>query len=459
MITIVGLSHKSAPIDVRERVALSQKEIPEVLARLRDGPVIGEVIVLSTCNRLEVYAAPPRQARPEDEDQALSDVGQSIAASLAQRGGRKVAQHLHQRTGMEALRHLFRVASSLDSLVVGEPQILGQLKSAIDAAREEGTVGPTLNKAMSRALHVGKRVRTETAIGAGQVSVSSVAVDLAGDIFGDLHGRVVLLIGAGEMAEAAARLLGKAGARILVANRSAERASRLAAAVGGQPRGWGELEFSLVEADIVISSTSSTEPIITKSIMKTASRARRGRSIFLIDIALPRDIDPAVHDLDNVYLYDIDNLSEIVAESLEGRASEAQKAEVLVESEVRSFEAWSMERALKPVIVGLRAKTRAVLSAELDRSFTSKLKHLSDEDRDALRKMVDAATNKLCHQPTTRLKELVGDPRGDEYVDALRDLYDLPELDADNPALDSIPPPKSSAPRSVRPSRRPRRDD
>jgi len=456
MITIVGLSHKSAPIDVRERVALSAKDIPELLAELRDGPIIGEVVVLSTCNRLEVYAAPPRQARPEDEGSALQEVGRSIAAHLSQRGGKSVAQHLQQLTGMDALRHLFRVASSLDSLVVGEPQILGQLKTAIDAARDSGTVGPTLNKAMARALHVGKRVRTETEIGAGQVSVASVAVDLAGDIFGHLRGRVALLVGAGEMAETAARLLGKAGARILVANRSPERAAKLAAAVGGQPRGWGELSFSLIESDIVISSTASTTPIITKDTMKTACKARRGRSIFLIDIAMPRDIDPRVHELDNVYLYDIDNLSQIVAESLEGRASEAEKAERLVDSEVRSFEAWSMERALKPVIVGLRAKTRAVLSSELERSFAGKLKHLSESDREALHKMVDAATNKLCHQPTSRLKELVGDPRGDEYVDALRDLYDLPEVDAEDLA-DSIPPGSpSTAPRS--PSGRPRRD-
>ncbi len=427
MISVVGLSHKTAPLDVRERLAFGPDALADVLGKLLRAPGVGECVLLSTCNRVEVYAAPAgRSATPDD----VAATSHAILKVLCEVGGAAVEPHLGASHGRVAIRHLFRVAASLDSLVVGEPQILGQLKDAIEFARAEKALGSTLGNAMHRAVRVGKRVRTETQIGAGQVSVSSVAVDLASQIFGELEGRVALLVGAGEMAEAAAKLLVKAGARLIVVNRSPDRAAALAREVGGDPRVWAELERSVVEADIVISSTASPRFVITRDLVKGARRARRGRSLFLIDIAVPRDVEPSVNDLENVFLYDVDDLSQIVARSLEGRAAEAARAEAIVEDEANGFEAWTLEQAMTPVIVGLRARTRAVLAAEVERSLTGKLRHLPPADRDALAILVDAATNKLLHAPVTRLRAAAGESRAADYVEALRELFDLPEISA-----------------------------
>jgi glutamyl-tRNA reductase len=423
VIAVVGLSHKNAPIEVRERLAVSRAAVPDVLARLTAHPAVGEAVVLSTCNRVEVYAAAPgRSATPAE----LGDAARAALSVLQALGGEGVVPWLLEEVGRPAVLHLFRVAASLDSLVVGEPQILGQLKDAIDLAREHKTLGATLGNAMHRAVRVGKRVRTETAIGEGQVSVSSVAIDLARNIFGDLEGHTAALIGAGEMAEAASKLLVRAGARLHIVNRSLERAQALAAEVGGEPRPWSDLERTLVDADIVISSTSSPGYVITHDLAKAARKARKGRSLFLIDIAVPRDVDPKVNKLDNVYLYDVDDLSQIVNESLEGRAAEAARAAAIAEEEAHGFEAWTREQALTPAIVALRTRTRAVLEAELCRSLTGKLRHLPPTDREALGVMLDAATNKLLHGPVTRLRALAGDPRAEDYLDALHDLFDVP---------------------------------
>lgn len=449
MIVVVGLSHRTAPLHVRERLAVPRDALPDLLGRLTSLGPVGEAVVLSTCNRVEVYAS-VRDSRPQprapggsaasryaasgssaSEAADLEETSRAVCEVLTTIGTEAVLPHLACTHGAAAVRHLFRVAASLDSLVVGEPQILGQLKDAIEIARETKALGPLLGKAMHRAVHVGKRVRTETAIGAGQVSISSVAIDLARQIFGDLSGHTALLVGAGEMAEAASRIVVKEGARLIVVNRSVDRAAALAREVGGEPRGWQDLERSLVDADIVISSTSSPRPILTRDLVKAASKARKGRSLFLIDIAVPRDVDPAVNKLDNVYLYDIDDLSQIVAESLEGRAAEAARAETIVGEEARGFEAWALERLLTPTIVGLRARTRAILAAELDRSLSGKLKHLAAAEREALTLMLDAATNKLLHVPVTRLKSMAADPRASDYLDAVCDLFDLTEAGAE----------------------------
>jgi glutamyl-tRNA reductase len=446
VIVVVGLSHKTAPIEVRERLAIAQAALPELLGRLVAQPAVGEAVVLSTCNRVEVYAAPRRGS-------SLEAASRAVVSALAAIGGDAVAPHLAEREGREAMRHLFRVAASLDSLVVGEPQILGQLKDAIEAAREAKALGPTLDKAMLRAVRVGKRARSETSIGAGQVSVSSVAVDLAQEIFGELEGRRAALIGAGEMAEAAARLLAKAGARIVVLNRSPARAESLAAEVGGEPRSMTELERTLAEVDIAIASTSSPTHVITRELVRRVRKARRGRNLFLIDIAVPRDVDPEVNDLDGVYLYDVDDLSRIVAESLEGRATEAERAEEIVEEETLAFEQWTLERALTPTIVGLFARTRATLLAELDRSLAGRLKHLGAAEREALGVMIDAATNKLLHAPVTRLKALAGDARAESYVEAVHELFDLHavSLEGDPGEAAIALPDKATAPEALAP--------
>ncbi|MFT3775491.1 MAG: glutamyl-tRNA reductase [Minicystis sp.] len=423
MIVCVGLSHKNAPIEVRERLAVSKANVPEVIEQLLAQPTIGEALVLSTCNRVEVYAAARGRGASDDD---LAETARAATSVLTALGGDVVRKHLLQEVGKPAVLHLFRVAASLDSLVIGEPQILGQLKESIEVARGARSLGATLGNALHRAVRVGKRVRTETAIGEGQVSVSSVAVELARQqVFGDLDGRTTVLIGAGEMAEAAAKLLVKAGGRLVIVNRSPERAAALAAEVGGEPRPWTDLERSIIEADIVISSTSAPGYVITPDTLKHVRKARKGRSLFLIDIAVPRDVDPAVNKLDNVFLYDVDDLSQIVAESLEGRAAEAARAAAIAEEEARGFEAWTQEQALTPAIVALRARTRSVLGAELDRSLHGKLRHLGAAEREALEIMLDAATNKLLHGPVSRLRELAADPLADEYLEALRDLFAL----------------------------------
>lgn len=437
-IVCVGLSHKTAPIDVREKLAIGQHSVPEELAELARTTSLRELAILSTCNRVEVYGALPRGVA--DPVREAEDACRAVVAHLSAEGGETVRKHLTARRGRDALLHLFRVASSLDSLVVGEPQILGQMKDAVEIAQKQGTLGPLLGRAMHRALHVGKRVRTETAIGAGQVSVSSVAVDLALQIFGDIAGRKVVLVGAGEMAEAASKLFAKQGAKIIVVNRSRERAERLAVEVGGEPRDFAELNWCLIEADVVVSSTSATEPIITVDAVKTARKARRNRSLFLIDIAVPRDVDPRVNQLDDVYLYDVDDLSQIVARSLEGRAAEAAKGEAIVASEADAFETWSVERSMAPTIVGLRARTKAILASELERSLGGKLKHLGPAERDALATMIEAATNKLCHAPTAKLRALASDPRGEEVTATLRELFELPDVDTVGGGAEAGPP-------------------
>lgn len=446
MIVVVGLSHKGTPIDVRERLAMGKDELCDAMRRLRRHPSIGEVAILSTCNRVEVYVAPARGASDGEHgaDGPLARAERAVLDELCAIGGAPVERHLAGLRGRDAIRHLFRVAASLDSLVVGEPQILGQLKDAITLAEQARTIGGSLSAAMNRAVRVGKRVRTDTDIGSGQVSVSSVAVDLAQQIFGELAGRHALLIGAGEMAEAASKLIARAGADLTIVNRSPERAAALAREVGGTPRPWGELERALAEVDIVVTSTSSPAHVVTLDLMKGVRKARRGRSLFFIDIAVPRDVEPSVNKLDGVYLYDVDDLSQIVSQSLAGRAAEAARATAIVDQEVAAFEQWTRGRAMAPVVVGLRERTRATLFAEMEKSLAGKLRHLGQPERQALIAMLEAATNKLLHAPTTKLRALAGDPRVSDYVEALCDLFELQAAQAEDDARERAAAPAPS---------------
>jgi len=419
-VLVIGLSHHTAPIAVRERLAVSGDARRDLLARLARLDGVAEVVLVSTCNRVEIFATPTADGRDEV-------VTAGLTAVLAEVGGRDVIPHLRTMTELAAIRHLFRVASSLDSLVVGEPQILGQLKDAIRLAQELRTVGPRLAPVLRHAIQVAKRVRTETEIGSGQVSVPSVAVDLAHRIFESFAGHVALLVGAGEMAEAAAKLLARHGANLIVVNRSADRGAELAGSVGGTPRRWEELTEALIEADIVVTSTASPRPVITREIVKAACKKRRGRSLFLIDIAVPRDVAPDVNDLENVYLYDIDDLSRAVAQSLAVRAVEAERGEAIVQEETRSFVARRSQDAVKPVVVALRERVRGAFAAELERSLKGRLKHLGPADRESLEAMADAAVNKLLHGPTTQLKALAMQQRSDEAVLLLKELFALEE--------------------------------
>ena len=426
MIVVVGLSHREAPLEVRERLAVDGEGVVALLRTLLRGPNIREALCVSTCNRIEVYAV-GQQDSDEHTRAAADDVQNALVELAGKSAGANIAPFLKTHLRRDAVLHLFRVASSLDSLVIGEPQILGQVRDAFEAAKSAGSIGKYLDRATNRALHVAKKVRSETAIGEGQVSVASVAVDLARQIFGDLDGRTALLVGAGEMAEGAAKQLIKAGAKLVVVNRSLERGRQVALQFGGTARPWEELTAALVQTDVVIASTSAKGFVLTRAAAVQAMKARRGRSLFFIDIAVPRDVDPAVNELDNVYLYDIDNLSNLVAESMQGRRAEAERAEALVQREASAFESWTETLGVTATIVALRAKVRASLAAEVERTLTGRLKHLGETDRKALETMIDASVNKLLHAPTSRIKALAGDPRGEDLVKAVHHLFDLTE--------------------------------
>ncbi|MBX3184424.1 MAG: glutamyl-tRNA reductase [Polyangiaceae bacterium] len=421
VIVVVGLSHRTAPIDVRERLAVSSEELPRLLRTLREAPVLGEVMVISTCNRLEVVAA---VASGADAEAAL----RAIQTHLNERAP-GVLPHLYAYPGAEGVRHLFRVAASLDSLVVGEPQILGQVKDAYEAAQQAGTIGGELGQVVPRALRAAKRIRTETAIGAGMVSVPSVAVDLAQQIFGELSKRTVALLGAGEMALAVAKLLRQSGAEMVVVGRNPARVAELCAEVGGRGRSFGELEQVLTEADVVVSSTSAPGYVVDLELVKRVRRPRRGRSLFFIDLAVPRDVDPQCELADNVFVYNIDDFSRIAQGSQEARRQEAALAEQIVEEAARGYDRWAEAAQVTPVILALREAFGRVLAAELDRSLRGKLKHLGEAERAALERMVDSALNKLTHTPSQRLREAAtardDGARLEELIGSVKELFEL----------------------------------
>jgi glutamyl-tRNA reductase len=423
VIVVVGLSHHTAPIAVRESLALPAEAVPGLLRELCSRPAVGEALIVSTCNRVELIAA----GRSVDAD--LPRVVDACVAALCAHAP-SVRDHLYRHSAGTAVKHLFRVAASLDSLVLGEPQILGQLKQAYDVAREVRTLGPILNRTVPRALRVAKRVRSETNIGQGQVSVPSVAVDLARRIFGDFTDRFVALIGSGEMAETAAKQLRGAGARVVVVGRNLERAHEVASAVDGEGRPWAELGAALAEADVVISSTSAAGYVIDYDTVAVARKKRRGQSQFLIDLAVPRDIDPRVEKLDGIYLYNVDDLTAQVKESLSARSREAERAEAIVVGEARGYERWADAEQATPTIVALRTRLREALDVELNRSLRGRLRHLSEEDRSALVKMVEASINRVLHGPTLRLRQAASARSADtlsldQLAAALDELFEL----------------------------------
>jgi glutamyl-tRNA reductase len=429
MIVVVGLSHRTAPVEVRERLAAGADALPAVLARLAARSELAEVMFLSTCNRVEVYAL----ARAAGPDDGVAAALRAIREELALQGGAgtgdDLAEYLYDKRGDEAVQHVFRVAASLDSMVLGEPQILGQVKDAYEAAVGAGALKGTLGRCVSRAFAVAKRVRTETAIGAGTVSISSVAVDLAGRIFGGLGDHAVLLLGAGEMAEAAARSLGEGARALRICNRSFDRAAILARDLRAAAVPWDGLEAELVHADVVVASTASAAYVVSREMVKRAMKARKGRTLFFVDIAVPRNIDPAVHGIDNVYVFNVDDLEKEVARGMQARHAELAAAEVIVAEEVARFLAWTRGLEVQPTVVAMRAKARAVLFSELERSLAGRLKHLAEIDRAALAQMLESALNKLLHAPTTRLKERAADGEdARELAAAVRFLFDLQEL-------------------------------
>ncbi|MCC7541687.1 MAG: glutamyl-tRNA reductase [Deltaproteobacteria bacterium] len=415
-LVVVGLSHRTAPIAVREKLAVAGDDLSAITKSILEAGA-AEAMIVSTCNRVEVYAV------------GGSDLGRSVRATLTRRaGGAKLDAHLYEHRGTEAVRHLFRVTSSLDSMVVGEPQILGQVKEAFGVATEAGTIGPLLGRCLHRAFGVAKRVRTETGIAEGSVSVSSVAVDLARGIFSSLAGRTVLLVGAGKMGRAASQHLVSAGAKLLVTNRSPERATALADDVGGEARPWESLRDLLVAADVVVCSTSAPGFVLTHSLVAQVVKARRHRQLFVIDIAVPRDVDPAAGQLDNVFLYDVDDLQKVCNENLQARGRERDAAEKLVEGEVGEIERWRKTRGVSPLITALRAHVLAAVRGEIDKT-AGKLRGLAPEDKKSLEVLAEAITSKVVHPALVELRRAAqADPdTQEEVLGAATRMFGLPD--------------------------------
>ncbi|RMG90351.1 MAG: glutamyl-tRNA reductase [Candidatus Dadabacteria bacterium] len=420
-ILVVGLSHKTAPVEIREKVAFAADCLHDALERVRVGGVVPEAVIVSTCNRVEVYAA--ARDRQEGVEQVVRFFADYHDIPLEE-----LRPHLYVYEGPEAVRHVFRVASSLDSMVVGEPQILGQVKDAYEAAAAGKATGLVLNKFMHKAFSTAKRVRTETAIAQSAVSVSFAAVQLARAIFGTLEGKSVLVIGAGEMCELAVTHLVENGVReVQVTNRTLARAEELAARFGGRAVPFEEFSYHLPEVDIVISSTGAPHFVLGVEAVRSAMKARKQKPMFLIDIAVPRDIDPRINDLANVYLYDVDDLQSVVEQNKKEREKEAAKAEQIVAEEVESFQAWLKTLEVTPTIRALRERFDAIRKAELEKTLRVFGDGLTAKQRKSLEAMSQAIVNKILHEPTVYLKRAANDPELEAAVDAVRRLFGLDE--------------------------------
>ncbi|MDT7779399.1 MAG: glutamyl-tRNA reductase [Acidobacteriota bacterium] len=422
-IVLVGLNHKTAPVEVRERLSFSDEACAESLHTLVDGEVVREGLIVSTCNRVEILATSSGQMDVEAVgrlSQFLSSV-RSVPFELF-RG------HLYTHADEAAVRHVFRVTSSLDSMVVGEPQVIGQVRRAYSLAVEAGTAGRVLHKLVHSALRVAKRVRNETGIAAAAVSISFTAVELGRKIFGSLKGATVLLVGAGEMAELAAQHLAGAGAaRVLVTNRTYEMAQQLAVKFGGEAVEFDALEEYLAQADIIICSTGAREYVITPEMAERARASRRNRPAFFIDISVPRNVDPAVAKLSNLFVFDIDDLQAVVASNIREREREAERAELIVESEVLQFQQALRDLDIGPAVGALREKLRRIAQEEFARQ-RSRLGTLTPEQEQAIEAMLMSAVNKISHPVIHRMRRSY-DKGADEEVQAWRDIFGLEEED------------------------------
>jgi glutamyl-tRNA reductase len=443
---VVGISWRTAPVAVREKLAFRDDELAGALQAMTAGLPVAEALLVSTCNRVEVYGVTTPGADATGPVRGFLASSRGLSPS-------KIADAIYDHRGSAAVRHVFSVASALDSLVLGEAQILGQLKAAYGVASGAGTSGPLLGRCLERAFGVAKRVRTETAIARGAANVSTVAVDLAKRVFGDLAGKRVLVIGAGKMSTLAARHLYSSGAhRIVVTNRSPEKAEALAAEIDGIAQPWTELERLLVEADVVISSTGAREPILTKPLFKRVTKARRWRQLVVIDIAVPRDAEPAIGELDGVYVFDIDDLEKVVAANLAERAKAAEHAARIVEHEAGQFEHWLRTQAVVPTIRALRDRFARVAEAELQKTLEvlARKDHSPAQQREVVQRLVQLVVNKLLHQPTAALREAPPDEAG-LRAEVLCQLFDLSPVGT-NESADPAEQVDGDEPREARPA-------
>jgi glutamyl-tRNA reductase len=421
-ILLIGLNHKTAPVAVRERLAFTDEACSEHLRALVDGEVVREGLIVSTCNRVEVVAATGNASdAPESEQRIRRFLSESRCVPNEFFSG-----HLYRHLDDEAVRHLFRVTSSLDSMVVGEPQVLGQMRRAYSLAVEAGTAGRVLNRLVHHAFHVAKRVRTETGIAANAVSVSYMAVELGRKIFGSLAGRTVLLIGSGEMAELSARHLAGAGAtRILITNRTDKTARELAAEFNGEAVDYAQLTSHMAEADIILCSTGAPDYVVTPAMARAALESRRNRPAFYIDISVPRNIDPAVGEVNNLFVFDIDDLESVITSNIREREREAERAQLIVESEVMQFQQTLRFLDIGPTIGALREKMQTIARSELERQ-RHRLGELSPEQERAIEALLISTVNKISHPVMHRLRHSydMGDP---DDVQAWREIFGLEE--------------------------------
>jgi glutamyl-tRNA reductase len=415
---VTGVSHKTAPVEVRESLAFREETLAAALADLKRREGVTEALILSTCNRVEITVTTDDSADP----QAMVD------AFLAERKSvdpRAIAPHLYHVEGRDAIHHLFRVAASLDSMVVGEPQILGQLKAAYCAAKSAGTVFGWLEALLARSFRVAKRVRSETGIGQMAVSVSYAAVELARKIFGSLSGRTIMIVGAGKMSELAARHLRRSGAsHVFVTNRTHERAVEMAALFQGTPVEYARFTGMLPEADIVITSSGAPDYVRRKEDIQRAIAARRNKPMFVIDIAVPRNVEPSVNQIDNVFLYDIDDLQEVVNANLRERMKEAEHAERLVAEEVDRTMARLKVAEVAPLIVGLQEQLEQIRAGELER-VRHKYGPFTPQQEEALESLTRGIVNKIAHGPISEIRSHAGQPEGAHAIAVIRKAFHL----------------------------------
>jgi glutamyl-tRNA reductase len=426
---VVGLSHQTASLALREKLSVTDDQLAAEVRAIAQRGALSECVLISTCNRVEVVAA-------------VSDVQAARQAILdyftARAPSEEIAPCVYRKVGDSAVRHLFRVAAGLEAMAVGEPQILGQVKEALAVAQSEGLVGPLLSRCFNRSFAVAKRVRHETGIAQGRVSISSIACDLAQQIVGALNGRKVLLVGAGKMSLESARTLSGHGAELLVVNRTPERARELAELSGAKPLLLESLTDGLIAADVVISSTSDPGFVITRDLLERALAERRGRRLFIIDIAVPRDVDPEVAHFENVFLYNVDDLQNVSKTNQAERAREIPAAERIIEEAVGQLRTWRGSLQLTPTIVALQERFRNVVLAERDKAL-ARLGSLSEKDRHTVEVMCDAIVNKLLHLPLSELKRGCGGSDQSDLLEAAQRLFHLAvrESEADDGMCDA----------------------
>lgn len=417
-ILAVGLNHKTAPVEIRERLAFQEAELDEALIQLKNQKSVFEAVIVSTCNRTELYVV---------SDQQHTGRYYAKAFLCDWFGVRRddIDGYLFVKEDEEAVRHLFHVACGLDSLVIGETQILGQVRDAFMKAQSVGATGTFFNELFKEAITVAKRAHAETMIDGNAVSVSYAAVELALKIFGDLKDKQVLILGAGEMAELAVTHLRSRGAKsITVANRTYEKAQELAARFQGQAASLTEIHQHLSEADILIASTGAKDFVLTAADMNRVSRARKGKPLFIVDIAVPRDVEPAVGDLEGVFLYDIDDLEGVVRANLEERKQTAEKIAVMIEEQIRAFNRWVRELGVVPVIAALRQKALAI-QADTMKSIERKIPDLTERERKVLNKHTKSIVNQLLRDPIQRVKEYAAEPGAEAKLAAFIDIFGL----------------------------------